>query len=134
MTPSTVILEALESFLRSGLGGARENLAGVDGLVAYQTKIAANLLSMLRREQELAPALASWDQKLAVHAKLATDTKVLEGIAVALRDGRLEADDALIGLLRQRTLTRLQIDNPRYSGCVQAEQRWSRVGEELMKN
>ncbi|MEM6300384.1 MAG: DUF6285 domain-containing protein [Pseudomonadota bacterium] len=125
MTPPTVILKALEDFLRSQLHGEREAIAAAGSLATYQTKIATNLLRMLRREQELAPTLLSWDRNLAAYAKLPTEADVPQALARALRDGYLEVDETLIGMLRQRTLTRLQIDNPRYSGYLEAERRWS---------
>ena len=45
-------------------------------------------------------------------------------IAIALRDGMLTPDPRLLEYLRRRTLKTLEIDNPRYSGYLQARERW----------
>jgi len=118
MTPAADLLAALEGFLRSDV---QNRLSGVS---AYQARIATSLLAMLQRELEFAPQLAALENKIADIAGVEPSDAWHE-LALALRDGQVAHSEELIALLRTRALLRLQIDNPKYSGLLQAQARWN---------
>lgn len=117
MTPSTTLLEALATWLRDDL---QPELTGVR---AFENRIAVNLLAVLRRERELAPALERCEASIAVRQGLAP-CDLPAALSRALRDGEVSADAQLLEALRQRTMLRCAIDGPRYPGLEQARQRW----------
>ncbi len=118
-TDANELLEAARAFLRD------EVLPQLDGFSAYTTRVAANSLAIVGRELQLKPELDLLD--LAIAADLGIDPAagpVLQQMALRLRDGELALDARLLDYLRRRTLKSLEIDNPRYSGYLQACQRW----------
>ena len=117
MTSSSELLEALESYLRDDL---QPELAG---LRAYQNRVAANLLAILRREEQFGPALEALDQAFARDHALDADA-MPQALARALRDGVIDDDAGLRRFLRLRSLLLTTIDNPRYSGLAQARALW----------
>ncbi|KGE04280.1 DUF6285 domain-containing protein [Pseudohaliea rubra] len=117
-TTATELLAAVGEFIE------REAQPVLSGRAAFEARVARNALAMLRREQALAPALAALDAKAAVWVGGDSAEPVPVTLARALRDGHLPADQRTLGYLRRRTLTRLAIDNPRYSGFVAAAARW----------
>ena len=117
-TPAALLLTSLREFLRE------EVMPQLSGVSAYNTRIAANLLDILARERELGDAIASLDREFVSSRGLSTDTPS-QNLAIALRDGTLPADAALFAYLRRRALLTLAIDNPRYSGYLQARERWT---------
>jgi hypothetical protein len=113
------LLEAVRQFLR------RDVLPELDGFKAYNTRVAANALGIVARELELGAGLADLDAQIAAQIGLdAQAGPIPRQIAVALRDGALAVDDKLLMYLRRRTLLSLAIDNPKYSGLLQAQARW----------
>ena len=117
MTPVDVLLRALRAFLRDEL---RPLLSGYS---AYQNRIAVNLLALLEREERCGAALRALDAERLAPLGFAGDAG-LARLARALRDGACDDTPALRHYLRERTLLRLAIDNPRYSGVAQARERW----------
>ena len=118
-TDAMELLEAARAFLRE------EVLPQLDGFTAYTTRVAANSLAIVARELELKPELGQLD--LAIAAELGIDPAdgpVLQQLALRLRDRELVLDARLLDYLRLRTLKALEIDNPRYSGYLQACERW----------
>jgi hypothetical protein len=118
-TAAQELLEATRAFLRD------EVLPQLDGFSAYNTRVAANNLAIVAREVQLKPELDQLD--LAIAAELGIDpatAPVAQQLARRLRDHDLALDDRLLDYLKQKTLKSLEIDNPRYSGYLQACQRW----------
>lgn len=117
-TRSTELLAAIRTFLRGEL------LPGLEGVQAYNTRIANNALGIVARELELGPALAELDDDMAQHLGLDRSQPAGVQIALALRQGTLPVNAELINYLRARTRLALAIDNPKYSGLQQARERW----------
>jgi hypothetical protein len=117
-TTATELLAAVGDFIE------REAQPALEGRAAFEARIARNTLAMLRREQALAPALAALDAEAATWVDGESAEPVPVALARALRDGRQGADARTLRYLRRRTLTRLAIDNPRYSGFSAAAERW----------
>ncbi|MEM1403184.1 MAG: DUF6285 domain-containing protein [Pseudomonadota bacterium] len=127
MTSREVLLQALNDFL------TKDVQPQLSGASAYKTRIARNLINLLLREVSLGDSLAALD---AIGAEtFALEGDFSESLSVALRDGQVLEDEALITFLRRRTLLQMAIDNPRYSGFREACARWpdlvGKLGEEL---
>ena len=123
MTTTTELLEALERYLR---GEVQDEL---EGALAFQNRIATNLTGMLRREKELAPSLAALDAQFAAQQGF-NAAELPSALARALRDRVEVGDSDLRQYLRRRVLPQLAIDNPRYSGFKQAQERWPEARQE----
>ena len=124
MTTRTELLEMREQHLRHTVQGE------LSGMAAYQNRVAANVAAILLREEQLGPDLATLDADYAQSAGLES-ADAPRSLALALRDGSAQDSDVLRDFLRRRCLLKLAIDNPRYSGLIQARQRWARLsGEE----
>lgn len=118
-TDSEELLQAVRDFLRE------EVLPQLEGFSAYSVRVAANSLGIVERELRLRPALEQLDAQAAARFDLDPGQgPVARQLAVRLRDGELQVDDEFMDYLRQRTLTALAIDNPRYWGYRQASERW----------
>ena len=118
-TESTELLGAVRQFLREQV------LPELVGFKAYNTRVAANALAIVAREQELGAGLAALDHDIAAQLGLkAQDGAITRQIALALRDGSLRPDARLLAYLRKRTILAIAIDNPKYSGLQQARARW----------
>jgi hypothetical protein len=117
VTPPTVLLAAIEDFLREEFSAQQGPYA------AYQARVAANLLALLRREAELGSALAALDTSFA-KAQGLDPLDMPAALALALRDGRVSDSPVIRDYLRRRSLLCLGIDNPRYSGLQQAREEW----------
>lgn len=116
-TPASLLLESLEAFLREELQPQ------LTGFSAYNNRVAANLLAMLRREQEHADPLAVLDRDFAAQRGLPTHD-LASALARGLRDGTVDDDVELRHYLRRRSLLQMAIDNPRYAGYREALARW----------
>ncbi|MEM8940767.1 MAG: DUF6285 domain-containing protein [Pseudomonadota bacterium] len=121
MTPAPVLLKAVELFLRETLTRDAEAHEAEDAH-RFHTRIAANLLAILRREAGGSEELRNCDETIAEYVGVAPGNR-LRAVSLALRDGA-QVDERLLDLLKRRTLLQLQIDNPRYSGALQARDRW----------
>jgi hypothetical protein len=118
-TGANELLEAVQAFLRN------EVLPRLEGFAAYNTRVAANSLAIVARELQLRPELERLDQAMA--RQLGIDPaagSVPQQIARQLRSRQMQPEPDLLRYLRQRTLQTLAIDNPRYSGYLQALERW----------
>ena len=107
----------------------REHLDGVlrpklSGKEAYDLRVASNLLTILKREQEQGPAAA---ERAAGRLQ---DLLQAEGgleelntlLADRIRGGQIGGDnEALLAHLRQTALDRLAIDNPGHAKIQQAD-------------
>mgnify|MGYP001815920273 FL=1 len=118
-TQAAELLAAVRAFLRSDV------VPQLEGFSAYTARVAANSLAIALRELELGPALAEIDAQAAAHFGIDPgEGPVAHQLAIRLRDGDIRPDPELLGYLRQRTLKALEIDNPKYSGYLQALARW----------
>lgn len=117
-TPRSLLLQALEEHLRETV---QDELSG---FAAYQNRVAANVLSILRREETLGPEIEALDEGFARRRAMVADHRLMPALARALRDGTQQADTELLDYLRQRTLLQMAIDNPRYAGYRTARARW----------
>ncbi|MFN3591123.1 MAG: DUF6285 domain-containing protein [Thermaurantiacus sp.] len=98
------LLEAVRLFLK-------EAESALEGRQAFHAKVAANVLSIVRREMQQAPETA----EAAALADFGGASAVCEG----LRNGRLQPEDpALLNAMRTAVLVRLAVDNPRYPTFV----------------
>jgi|AntAceMinimDraft_8_1070364.scaffolds.fasta_scaffold242736_1 hypothetical protein len=123
-TETADLLTAVRQFLREQV------LPELDGVKAYNTRIAANALGIVARELEMGVGLATLDQQMAVALGLdASIASVPQHIALALRDGQLAVDEEILSYLRKRTMLAIAIDNPKYSGLQQARARWTESGD-----
>lgn len=124
MTSSATLLEALAAWLRDDL---QPELTGVR---AFENRIAANLLTILRRELDLSPALARCEASIAAQQGLAAPD-LPATLARALRDGAVRADEQLLAALRRHAMLRCAINGPRYPGFEQARQRWPALAADV---
>jgi hypothetical protein len=107
------ILAAVAAFLRTVVAGE------TTGATAFQARVAANALEMMRRQLDLAPAeeAAELDRLRAI---LGADGELFElNAELARRIGDGELDLSTPGLaehLWATTLAKLAVDQPTYSG------------------
>lgn len=110
--PSTdVLLEAVIEYLE------RELLPSLDGYHRFQTRVAANALKIVAREQRLGEAHAERDAATAARllGEEAADGPRPAALELAdrLRDGTLPLEaPALVSCLREMLERQLAVDNP----------------------
>lgn len=118
-TQAAELLAAVRAFLRSDV------VPQLEGFSAYTARVAANSLAIALRELELGEALEEMDARAAARLGIDPDEgPVPQQLALRLRDGRIRPDPELLAYLRRRTLKALEIDNPKYSGYLQALASW----------
>lgn len=118
-TRADELLAAVQDFLRGDL------LPQLDGFAAYNTRVAANSLAIAARELQLRPELDRLDLAYARHSGLDPAAgPIPQQLALRLRARAAAPDAHLLRYLRQRALLSLEIDNPKYSGYLQARARW----------
>ena len=104
-------------------------LPNQEGFLAYSTRVAANNLAIVSRELELRGYIDKLDEEIIRTLSLQNKGGTLSTtLARALRDGIIKVDDDLLEYLRKRTMRSLEIDNPRYSGLILAQDRWEKGG------
>ena len=120
-TSAAELLEATRNFLLESV------LPNQEGFLAYSTRVAANNLAIVSREIELRGYIDKLDEEIIRTLSLQNKGEPLSTtLARALRDGIIQVDDDLLEYLRKRTMRSLEIDNPRYSGLVLAQDRWEK--------
>jgi hypothetical protein len=142
-TTLSELLDAVSKHLKDEIAPA------LDGFMAFEARVAANSLAMIQRELASRPQLDAVERRLTDYlrahmatedAEVVADTDTVSRnlndspqehstsaslLAVGLRDGTIAAHEPLIHLLRERTMLRIAVDNPRYSGLAEARRRWS---------
>lgn len=119
-TTPNELLHAIEIFLRDSV------VPQLSGFTAYNTKVAINSLKIVQRELELNGQLKSIDERKATRLGLQlSDGEIAEHLSLAIRDDSIAIDQSLIEYLKERTVKKLEIDNPKYSGYLQALELWS---------
>lgn len=126
-TTPAELLAAVQQFLRNEL------LPELEGFKAYNTRVAVNSLKIVARQIEKQSELEQVDKEIADFFQLESHDDVAQQLSVKLKTGELAFDDRLMQFLKRRTLIKLAIDNPKYSGYQQAAQRWS-APDALNKN
>ena len=114
------LLGAVKGFL---MDSALPALSGRD---QFNARVAANVLGIIDREQQLGPELAALDAA-AAQQWLPGDSgsgTALQQISRALAAREIDADTDFFEYLKQRQLLVAAINNPRYASRKVAEERW----------
>ena len=114
------LLEAVKGFL---MDSALPALSGRD---QFNARVAANVLGIIDREQQVGPELAALDAA-AAQQWLPGDSgsgTALQQLSRALAAREIDADTDFFEYLKQRQLLVAAINNPRYASRKVAEERW----------
>ena len=114
------LLEAVKGFL---MDSALPALSGRD---QFNARVAANVLGIIDREQQVGPELAALDAA-AAQQWLSGDSgsgTALQQLSRALAAREIDADTDFFEYLKQRQLLVAAINNPRYASRKVAEERW----------
>ena len=114
------LLGAVKGFL---MDSALPALSGRD---QFNARVAANVLGIIDREQQVGPELAALDAA-AAQQWLPGDSgsgTALQQLSRALAAREIDADTDFFEYLRQRQLLVAAINNPRYASRKVAEERW----------
>ena len=114
------LLGAVKGFL---MDSALPALSGRD---QFNARVAANVLGIIDREQQVGPELAALDAA-AAQQWLSGDSgsgTALQQLSRALAAREVDADTDFFEYLKQRQLLVAAINNPRYASRKVAEERW----------
>ena len=114
------LLGAVKGFL---MDSALPALSGRD---QFNARVAANVLGIIDREQQVGPELAALDAA-AAQQWLPGDSgsgTALQQLSRALAAREIGADSDFFEYLKQRQLLVAAINNPRYASRKVAEERW----------
>ena len=114
------LLGAVKGFL---MDSALPALSGRD---QFNARVAANVLGIIDREQQVGPELAALDAA-AAQQWLSGDSgsgTALQQLSRALAAREIDADSDFFEYLKQRQLLVAAINNPRYASRKVAEERW----------
>ena len=114
------LLGAVKGFL---MNSALPALSGRD---QFNARVAANVLGIIDREQQVGPELAALDAA-AAQQWLPGDSgsgTALQQLSRALAAREIDADTDFFEYLKQRQLLVAAINNPRYASRKVAEERW----------
>ena len=114
------LLGAVKGFL---MDSALPALSGRD---QFNARVAANVLGIIDREQQVGPELAALDAA-AAQQWLPGDSgsgTALQQLSRALSAREIDADTNFFEYLKQRQLLVAAINNPRYASRKVAEERW----------
>ena len=114
------LLGAVKGFL---MDSALPALSGRD---QFNARVAANVLGIIEREQQVGPELAALDAA-AAQQWLSGDSgsgTALQQLSRALAAREIDADTDFFEYLKQRQLLVAAINNPRYASRKVAEERW----------
>ena len=114
------LLGAVKGFL---MDSALPALSGRD---QFNARVAANVLGIIDREQQVGPELAALDAA-AAQQWLPDDSgsgTALQQLSRALAAREIDADTDFFEYLKQRQLLVAAINNPRYASRKVAEERW----------
>ena len=114
------LLGAVKGFL---MDSALPALSGRD---QFNARVAANVLGIIDREQQVGPELAALDAA-AAQQWLSGDSgsgTALQQLSRALAAREIDAETHFFEYLKQRQLLVAAINNPRYASRKVAEERW----------
>ncbi len=118
---SQQLLQAVKGFLAETVTPALNNRD------QFNARVAANVIGIVQREQELGPTLLALDQ--AAFSKWlpsgSPDEDVVPQISQALAKRGIKPDTAFLDYLKQRQLLLSAINNPRYANRVLAAEKWA---------
>ena len=114
------LLEAVKGFL---MDSALPALSGRD---QFNARVAANVLGIIDREQQVGPELAALDAAAAQQwlPGYSGSGTALQQLSRALAAREIDADTDFFEYLKQRQLLVAAINNPRYASRKVAEERW----------
>ena len=117
---SAELLGAVKGFLMESV------LPAVAGRDQFNTRVAANVLGIIEREQALSPALQALDREAAQRwlPEQASTEELPQQLARALAKRDIQADPDFMAYLKARQLVLTAINNPRYASRAVAEARW----------
>ena len=117
---SAELLDAVRGFLMESV------LPAVAGRDQFNTRVAANVLGIIEREQALGPALQALDRKAAQRwlPEQASTEDPPQQLARALAKRDIPVDPDFMAYLKARQLVLTAINNPRYASRAVAEARW----------
>ena len=117
---SAELLGAVKGFLMESV------LPAVAGRDQFNTRVAANVLGIIEREQALNPALQALDRKAAQRwlPEQASTEDLPQQLARALAKRDIPIDPDFMAYLKARQLVVTAINNPRYASRAVAEARW----------
>ena len=117
---SAELLGAVKGFLMESV------LPAVAGRDQFNTRVAANVLGIIEREQALSPALQALDREAAQRwlPEQAPTEELPQQLARALAKGDIPVDPDFMAYLKARQLVLTAINNPRYASRAVAEARW----------
>jgi hypothetical protein len=99
------LLEALHEWME------RDLLPGVDGRLQFHTRVAINMIDIVRRELELGPDQEIQHQEVLASFGMNDDAE----LAVAIRDGAFDAKLVdVLNRLRPVVEDKVRVANPRY--------------------
>ena len=101
-------------------------LPAVAGRDQFNTRVAANVLGIIEREQALSPALQALDREAAQRwlPEQASTEELPQQLARALAKRDIPVDPDFMAYLKARQLVLTAINNPRYASRAVAEARW----------
>lgn len=114
------LLGAVKGFL---MDSALPALSGRD---QFNARVAANVLGIIDREQQVGPELAALDAAAAQQwlPGYSGSGTALQQLSRALAAREIDADTDFFEYLKQRQLLVAAINNPRYASRKVAEERW----------
>lgn len=117
---SAELLGAVKGFLMESV------LPAVVGRDQFNTRVAANVLGIIEREQALSPALQALDREAAQRwlPEQASTEELPQQLARALAKRDIPVDPDFMAYLKARQLVLIAINNPRYASRAVAEARW----------
>lgn len=118
-TTANELLEAVQTFMREQL------LPSLEGFNAYTTRVAVNSLGIVARQLQNQTELEELDGAMAKALGLSAEEGcIAPQISRLLKSGELSVDGDLFSYFKRRTLIKMAIDNPKYSGYKQALSQW----------
>ena len=117
---SAELLGAVKGFLMESV------LPAVAGRDQFNTRVAANVLGIIEREQALSPALQALDREASQRwlPEQASTEELPQQLARALAKRDIPVDPDFMAYLKARQLVLIAINNPRYASRAVAEARW----------
>lgn len=117
---SAELLGAVKGFLMESV------LPAVAGRDQFNTRVAANVLGIIEREQALSPALQALDREAAQRwlPEQASTEELPQQLARALAKRDIPVDPDFMAYLKARQLVLIAINNPRYASRAVAKARW----------
>ena len=117
---SSELIGAVKQFLMESV------LPSLSGRDQFNARVAANVLGIIEREQQISPALQALDAEAAQKwlPDRSSDTDIPQQLSRALAARDITPDIEFMDYLKARQLLISDINNPRYASRVVAEARW----------